>query len=228
MIWDRLQMLEKVFLEHLAETGTETFEDGLERFNYNGWTNKVFASPAYRRAHVDVVDAREDKGLWMMHVCIFPHTSNDGPIFGFDVIAGKNKMTGAFHDFSPTVNAEHKMIEMFGWTSRQLAWQRERELPYWAKQIFTDDMIAAGNVKELGEVNQLIEVVEDNLIYYLNNIEHYNGRADTRLGAQAQNNYAYWQKQNPHTPKTMKALGLSEDDVDMFVEKCLFPELEEV
>lgn len=227
MIWDRLQTLQEVFLTRLSETGVEAPEPGLDRFNYDGWVNTVYTSSAYRRAHVDVVDARATKGLWMMHVCIFPHLSNDGPVFGFDVIAGKNKMTGAFHDFSPTVNAEHKMIDAFGWTSRQLAWQRERELPEWAKQIFTDDMIAAGNVKEPEEIGQLVEVVEDNLIYYLREIGKYNGVADTRMVAQAQNRYAYWQKQNPHTPKTMKALGLDEDDVDRFVEQCLFPYVEE-
>ena len=46
---------------------------------------------------IDVVDAPIPAGLWMMHVCIF-HTL-DNPqalIYGFDVIAGKNKMTGAF------------------------------------------------------------------------------------------------------------------------------------
>jgi phycocyanobilin:ferredoxin oxidoreductase len=220
-------MLQEVFLTSLSKTGTEALEPGLDRFNQPGWVNVAYTSDAYRRAHVDVVDARETKGLLMMHVCIFPHITNDGPVFGFDVIAGKNKMTGAFHDFSPTVNAEHKMIEDFGWTARQLAWQRERELPYWAKQIFTEDMIAAGNVKEVGEIDQLVEVVVDNLDYYLRVIGEYNGRADERLGAQAQNRYAHWQRQNPHTPKTMKALGLDEDDVDTFIEKCLFPNVEE-
>lgn len=219
-------MLEGVFLEHLAKTGVETTEEGLERFNYDGWVNTLYTSDAYRRAHVDVVDARETKGLWMMHVCIFPHVHNDGPIFGFDVIAGKNKMTGAFHDFSPTTNIEHRMIDAFEWTANQLAWKRERELPEWAKQIFTENMIAAGNVKEEEEVSQLVEVVEDNLIYYLNTIGEFNGRGNEKLGIQSQNNYAYWQKQNPHTPRTMKSLGLNEDDVDLFVEKCLFPEIE--
>lgn len=51
----------------------------------------------------------------------------------------------------------------------------------------------------------------------------YDGVADTRMVAQAQNRYAYWQKQNPHTPRTMKALGLDDGDVDHFVEQCLFP-----
>jgi hypothetical protein len=41
----------------------------------------------------------------------------------------------------------------------------------------------------------------------------------------AQNNYAYYQKQNPHTPNVMKSLGLNEDDVNAFVKESLFPEV---
>jgi len=41
----------------------------------------------------------------------------------------------------------------------------------------------------------------------------------------AQNNYAHHQKQNPHTPRVMKTLGLDSDDVDSFIKKCLFPEV---
>ena len=41
----------------------------------------------------------------------------------------------------------------------------------------------------------------------------------------SQNYYAQNQKQNPHTPKVMVSLGLSEDDVTHFVQHCLFPEL---
>lgn len=48
----------------------------MDRFNQPGWVNRVWTSDAYRRAHVDVVDARETKGLWMMHCCIFPHIHN--------------------------------------------------------------------------------------------------------------------------------------------------------
>jgi hypothetical protein len=40
-----------------------------------------------------------------------------------------------------------------------------------------------------------------------------------------QNYYAQNQKQNPHTPKVMVSLGLSEDDVRMFIQECLFPEI---
>ena len=42
---------------------------------------------------------------------------------------------------------------------------------------------------------------------------------------QDQNYYCDNQRQNPHTPRTMKALGLNEDDVDFFVNNCLFPKV---
>lgn len=226
MIWDHLQTLQEEFQDKFRDTGSPSYETGMERFNQPGWINEVYASPSYRRAHIDVVDARETKGLWMMHVCIFPHTSNDGPVFGFDVIAGKNKMTGAFHDFSPTVNDDHEMITHFAEVAQTLKWKRERELPDWAKAIFTDSMIAAGNVQDEAEINQLLKTISGTLDYYLNNIERFNGNADDFLCANAQNRYAHYQKQNPHTPRTMKSLGLDESDVDVFVKECLFPEID--
>jgi hypothetical protein len=65
------------------------------------WPNSVYASNSFRRAHIDIVDARESKKLYMLHLCIFPHAYDPAPIFGFDIIAGPSKVTGAFHDFSP-------------------------------------------------------------------------------------------------------------------------------
>lgn len=226
-VWDHLIELQDMFIETFERTGEEEDEPGMEMFNQpeNGWINKVWMSGDYRRAHVDVVDAREKKGLWMMHVCIFPHFDSDAPIFGFDVIAGKNKMTGAFHDFSPTVNVEHEMIDWFTNEAKSLNWKRERELPHWAKQIFSGDMIAAGNVREPHEIEQLMQTVKKTLDYYLMHVGTYSGRADTSLCVDAHNNYAHWQKQNPHTPRVMKSLGLDEDDVEMFIQQCLFPEI---
>ena len=39
--------------------------------------------------------------------------TNGGSIYGFDIIAGKNKVTGAFHDFSPLLQKEHPLTEWF-------------------------------------------------------------------------------------------------------------------
>lgn len=226
-LWNRLTNLQDIFIEEFSSTGVEVQESGMERFNQKGWVNRVWTSTDYRRAHIDVVDARETKGLWMMHVCIFPHIGSDAPIYGFDVISGKNKMTGAFLDFSPTVNGNHCMIDAFSEIVEDLHWKRERELPDWAKAIFTEHMVAAGNISTDEEAAQITRVAFDALDYYLNHVGHYLGNANDRLSAKAQNRYAHFQKQNPHTPRVMKSLGLNENDVDAFVQHCLFPEVSE-
>lgn len=193
----------------------------MDRFNQPGWINRVWTSDRYRRAHIDVVDSRETKGLWMMHCCIFPHLHNDGPIYGFDVVAGKNKITGCFHDFSPTANKAHPMTDWFSTESKKLQWNKVRELPDWAKRIFTSDMIAASNVQKDDELEQIVMFVEKTTDFYLNNIKLSNNTIEeTTL---YQNYYADNQRQNPHTPKVMTNLGLNEDDVKVFIQDCLFP-----
>tara|TARA_R100000353_G_scaffold49104_2_gene38960 strand:- start:21243 stop:21923 length:681 start_codon:yes stop_codon:yes gene_type:complete len=226
MIWDRLEEIQR-FLEHKFEsTGTEVQEEGMDQFNRPGWVNRVWTSNAYRRAHVDVVDARETKKLWMMHVCVFPHLKSDAPVFGFDVIAGQKKITGCFFDFSPTIDKSHSMINWFGNTMAKYGYNKTRELPDWAKQIFSRHMVAAGNVSQESEMEMITKMIHEGAEYYLNNVTNYNGTYihDT-LGKEAQNRYAYYQKQNPHTPRTMTSLGLGEDDVRLFIDKCLFPEV---
>ena len=100
-VWDTLIDIQHLLEDSFNRTGTEVFEPGMDRFNQPGWVNRVWSGSLYRRAHVDVVDARETKGLWMMHCCIFPHIHNPAPIYGFDVVAGKNKMTGCFTTIRP-------------------------------------------------------------------------------------------------------------------------------
>jgi len=109
----------------------------MDRFNQPGWINRVWQNSDYRRAHIDVVDARNTKGLWMMHCCVFPQLHNTAPIFGLDVIAGKSKITGFFHDYSKSVEEDHPMIQGFAHVVQQLEWHKQRELPEWAQAIFS-------------------------------------------------------------------------------------------
>lgn len=224
-VWDTLINIEKRLEGAFYATGSIIREPGMDRFNQPGWINKVWYSSIYRRAHIDVVDARETKGLWMMHCCVFPHLNNPAPIFGFDVIAGKNKITGCFIDYSPSGDAEHPMIKYFGDEVSRYEWHRARELPDWAKRIFSPHMVAAGNVKEEEELVQITELAGNLIKHYLDTIGETKGTADPEIVKQAQNFYAQNQKQNPHTPKVMTSLGLNEDDVKVFIQDCLFPEL---
>lgn len=222
-VWDTLVEVQHYFEMAFNENGWLVHEPGMERFNQPGWVNMVWESDTYRRAHIDVVDARETKGLWMMHCCVFPHTDNPAPIFGFDVVAGKNKITGCFHDFSPAGDPNHPLIEWFGHEVGRYEWNKKRPLPEWAQRIFTEHMVAAGNVSEEHELVQILGMARKTLDHYLENVGETKGQAENTKDAQ--NFYAQNQKQNPHTPKVMVSLGLSEEDVTVFVQDCLFPEI---
>lgn len=222
-VWDTLIDIQDLFIESFSKTGTEEFEPGMHRFNQPGWVNRVWTSDAYRRAHIDVVDARETKGLWMMHCCIFPHIHNPAPIYGFDVIAGKNKITGCFHDYSPAGDIEHPMLDWFAEETQKLHWNKTRKLPDWAERIFSSCMVAAGNVSDEEELSQITALAKTTLKHYLRTVSETN--RTTSSTKDYQNYYAQNQKQNPHTPRVMASLGLDEEDVRIFIQECLFPEI---
>ena len=185
------------------------------------WPNFVYRDKSFRRAHLDIVDARETKKLYMMHLCVFPHVDDPAPIFGFDIIAGPNKVTGAFHDFSPVVKG-HPMLNWFQGRVSGYTWSKQRELPEWARNIFSGSMVAAGNIQDSQELAIVIKLVTENLDHYLKEVGH----GDGQHYAEQQNWYCQNQKKNPHTPRVMESLGLDPVEVQEFIHTCLFPEVE--
>lgn len=188
-----------------------------------GITDSHYSSLRYRRAHISVVDARETKNLWMLHVTVFPHTNDPSPIYGFDIIAGPNKVSGAFHDFSISGDPTSPMWLWFNARTANLDWNKKRELPDWAQQIFSKGMVAIGAVGE-EELDKFIELGLANLDFYLQNVG-----IDQESGADyhmAQNRYCRYQKQNPHTPRVLVNLGFTEEKANNFVRLNLFPEIE--
>lgn len=184
------------------------------------WPNYAYTSKTFRRAHLDIVDARESKKLYMMHLCVFPHLDDPSPIFGFDIIAGPRKVTGAFHDFSP-VRTTHPLLDSFAERVEPYEWSKVRELPEWARQIFSGKMVAASNIQDSKELESVLHLVLANLTHFLGEVGE---KSDCDYREQ-HNKYCYWQKQNPHTPRVMAALGLDPDEVARFIETCLFPEV---
>jgi phycocyanobilin:ferredoxin oxidoreductase len=222
-LWDELIELQVMLEDQFNATGTVVNEDNNDRFSHKGWIHRVWESKTYRRAHIDIIDERNTRGLWMLHCCIFPHIHNPAPIFGFDVVAGRNKITGCFHDYSPAGDTEHPMIKWFENEVENLHWNKLRELPDWAKRIFTPSMIAASNVQTSAEIAQIINTVNATSKYYLSHVAATNNTVKSTV--EAQNYYAHNQKLNPHTPKVMAALGLNDDEVAIFIQQCLFPEI---
>ena len=182
----------------------------------------VFSSIKYRRAHISTVDARENKKLYLLHVTVFPHTNDPSPIFGFDIVCGPTKVSGAFHDFSAAGETNHPMIAWFADQTRMLEWNKTRELPDWAQQIFSSSMVAIGAVGP-EELDEFIKLGIKTLDYYLANV----GLTQQSLSDyhMAQNRYCHYQKQNPRTPASLQHLGFTEQESRNFVEDMLFPEM---
>ena len=219
-IWTNLISIQEFFENTFNLTGEEIKDQSFLR---EGWSSKSWNSYLYRRADVNVVDARETKGLWMMHCCIFPHIHNPAPIFGFDVFAGKNKITGCFHDFSPTIDPIHPMILWFSDQTKDFLWKRTRILPDWALNIFSNSMVAVGNIQDQSEIEKIVEISSNHLNYYISNIGNTSNCVENV--AKYQNYYCQQQKLNPHNPKILCNLGMSEIEANEFIEKHLFPEL---
>jgi len=224
LIWDKCQKLQNHVIAVLQMSGQETSEPHMEKFNHDGWTNRVWQGTGYRRAHVDVVDATHTKKLWMMHVCIMPHLHNSGPIYGLDIIAGERKVTGFFLDYSMS-QSQNTLTVYYEDAVKNTEWNKQRDLPEWAKAIFSDHMVAAGNIQDPDELDTLCNLAADTLEYYTEYLPELNHMIDEKTGRDTQNTYAHHQRSNPHTPRVMKNLGLDENLVDEFCGECLFPVL---
>jgi hypothetical protein len=115
------------------------------------------------------------------------------------------------------------MIEYFAEEVSRYEWIKKRELPDWAQRIFSSHMVAAGNVSNEEELTQIASLAHILVNHYIETVgETNNTVVDTTF---EQNFYAQNQKQNPHTPKVMTSLGLNEEDVKVFIQDCLFPEM---
>lgn len=184
--------------------------------------DREYSSIRYRRAHISTIDARETKKLYLLHATVFPHTNDPSPIFGFDIVCGPTKVSGAFHDFSSAGETNHPMIEWFADQTRFLSWNKSRELPDWARQIFSSSMVAIGAVGP-EELDSFINLGLKSLDYYLENVGlTQESLADYHM---AQNRYCHYQKQNPRTPASLQHLGFTEKEALDYVNQKLFPEI---
>lgn len=225
-IFDRLTQHAQDFKDIL---GSRAFISSAEHHDYP-WENNIYVSGYVRRAHLDIVDARDTKKLYMMHLCIFPKVHCSAPIYGFDLIAGPNKVTGAFHDFSPAGDPEHPYMKWFAEKVKDMEWSKPRVLPEWAKNIFSSSMVAAGNVSSESELDLILNLSKESLKYYLDNLyryyqEGYDDMTKKYNFTKEQNWYCQNQKRNPHTPRVMESLGYDTETVQKFIQECLFPEV---
>ena len=217
-VWGRISHLAEQFNHLLAKSGDPQVIDNPD---YD-WDNVIYKSNLYRRAHVEVVDRRDSHKIYILHCTVFPHYNDPSPVFGFDAVCGPNKITGAFLDYSAAGDRDHPMMQWFAEQTCNLAWNKPRELPEWARAIFSPAMVAAGNVNTEAELDLLCDLALHTFNYYLSTVGHsQESGSDYHM---AQNRYCRYQKQNPHVVRSMVAMGVPEPVITEFVENILFPE----
>lgn len=218
-VWDKIETLANNLESKFNNTG-DAYQGQEHKYD---WYNKLFSSIKYRRAHIEIVDKRESHGIYILHSTVFPHFNDCSPIWGFDAICGRSKITGAFHDFSSGGDGNHVMMHWFADKTKDLTWSKPRELPFWARQIFSSNMIAAGNIQTELEIDLLCNIAIETLDYYLENVGlTQESGADFHM---AQNRYCHYQKQNPQVVKSMVSMGVPEPIINTFVDEILFPEV---
>jgi len=217
-VWNKIEQLAQDIKSKFDATG-----EPIEGSGDYDWHNELWTSPRYRRAHIEIVDKRETHKIFILHCTIFPHFNDPSPIWGFDAVCGPNKITGAFCDFSSGGDSSHSMMRWFTGETNNYRWQKLRDLPEWAKHIFSPSMVAAGNVTEGEELDDLCQLALDSLDYYLKNVG--NTQQDAADYHMAQNRYCRYQKQNPHVIRSMVSMGVEESTMKRFVEEVLFPEV---
>jgi len=217
-VWDRVLQVAEQVEQKFKDTGEliPYVADGFD------WYNRIYTGKTYRRAHVEIVDKREDFKILILHCTIFPHYNDPSPIWGFDAVCGANKITGAFHDVSSGGDPDHTMLQWFAQQSAGLVWNKKRELPDWAKEIFSPYIIAAGNVSEDSELDTLTGLAINSLDYYLANV----GKTaqDVVDYYPYQKKYNQNNKLNPHVMRSMISMGVPEEKIRQFIDQVLYPE----
>jgi hypothetical protein len=220
LIWNHLidlsKRIELLFEEHLNQYSIE------ESIDFEGWKDLFWKSDHIRKCHMKIIDRRNSQKLWLMHINIFPKETSNIPILGFDIISGKNKITGSFFDFSPVCD-HHEYHDHFANVVKNLSWNKKRELPDWAKSIFSSNIIAVGNIKDEFEINQLLEICFNLIKFYITNIRKF--EVDIGNFKEQQNFYCKQQKLNPHLHRSILAMGISEKEKNRYIEKILFEEI---
>lgn len=218
MVWNSLielsTQIEQIFDKHFERYPIT------EDINFSGWKDTYWKSNHIRKCHLKTIDNRNTQKLWLMHINIFPNANLNTPILGFDIVAGPSKITGSFFDYSP-VDA-HPFMDYYHNKVRDLEWNKPRELPDWAKTIFSDHMIAVGNIKTDKEINQLTDICLNLIHYYVVNLGQYDKLGDYK---ELQNRYCRNQKLNPHLHRSILAMGISEEDKNRYVNNVLFEEI---
>lgn len=183
------------------------------------WRNTLLATASLRHLHVEFFALPGEIGV--LHLCAFPRLDLALPILGFDVIAGRERATGCFLDFSPTVPGAEPVIDAWaeGLAAPRAGLGETRVLPEWTA-IFSSRVVA---VRPGGpaQFQAALELGEASLLALAG---AHAAPADPAAMRAAQQRYMDAQRRNERT-RRMLAGCIGPDLADAFIAQCLFPDV---
>jgi hypothetical protein len=176
-----------------------------------GWYNARYISSLFRMAHVE---RYSDDKIEVLHVTTFPHKNCPEPIFGFDVIATKDRPLGCYMDFSPVIKTYDFADENF---------PNRKPLPEWATVFSENFLLISPSSDE--ELVTFCEWTLDKYIWYIDILTN-SVKSDILYSEviDRQNNYCNVQSKNPRTFSVLKA-KLGKERARYFMEEILFPKI---
>jgi len=187
------------------------------------WFNDFYINPSIRYGHLEYFRSINGK-IEVLHCTFFPSYFKDIPIYGFDVIALNNVVTGLFCDFTDCVKSNDFL-------SKKLKVLKEkykdniRKLPDWA-DFFSKDFVCI-TPKNI-DSNELIYDFTKLFGDYVLQVEWYNknglylAKNDIEKSIDIQNNYSINQRKNDKTSKALSAY-IGETKAREFIDTVLFP-----
>ncbi len=184
------------------------------------WRNVLIEADAIAHAHVEYFEISGQ--LAVLHACVFHKVDYAFPIFGFDVITGAEKATGAFLDLSPAgPETAHIVAEWANvFAGSRAGFEKARALPDWG-DIFSVEALAV-RPRDGGEIEAALALGQASLSWLLS--QPLALARDRRRVAAGQGAYIAGQRRNQHTLRVLAGVvgeALARD----FVETWLFPSL---
>jgi hypothetical protein len=189
------------------------------------WRSEVRNGRLVLRSDLELVDRMADRGVATLHVCAHPHHNDPYPIFGFDVVAGRESAAAVFLDLSPTTPGQRRVVSRFSHAAKRLGRNsRGADLPGWAQEIFSPGILAVRGLDQ-GSLRAACELAVSTLGEWVSGLTGRDGEPDNTI-VEAHRRYALRQRENTRTARSLVALGNDPDYVDRFITTRLFPEPE--
>lgn len=187
------------------------------------WENDFYFNPSIRYGHLEYFKSVNGK-IEVLHCTFFPSYFKNIPIYGFDVIALNNIVTGIFCDFTDCIDA-NETLNIRLKEIKQKYIQNHRQLPEWA-DFFSKNFISI-NTKELDQ-NDLVKTFSGLFLEYVMFVENQNlnneylNSDNVKKSISIQNSYSFNQRKNDKTYKALSAY-IGADKAREFIDSILFP-----